>query len=109
MRISFWRKTPGSADKFLPLLYPSPATLLDYLEPEALVFQSEPIKIKERLRSTAWQWGEDLKDYLRRESCARAWTPFPETISMSKSSWSTGIACTWTPLSGAATIRLFPP
>ena len=57
-------KRPGSADKFLPLLYPSPATLLDYLEPEALVFQSEPIKIKERLRSTAWQWGEDLKDYL---------------------------------------------
>ena len=28
------------------------------------MFQSEPIKIKERLRSTAWQWGEDLKDYL---------------------------------------------
>lgn len=57
-------KRPGGADKFLPLLYPSPATLLDYLEPEAMVFQSEPIKIKDRLRSTAWQWTEDLKDYL---------------------------------------------
>ena len=56
-------RRPGSLDKFLPLIYPQPATLLDYCGTEDLIFQSEPIKIKERLRSVEWQWGEDVKEY----------------------------------------------
>lgn len=56
-------RRPGSLDKFLPLIYPQPATLLDYCGEEDIVFQSEPVKVKERLRSVEWQWGEDVKEY----------------------------------------------
>lgn len=55
---------PGSLDKFICLLYPQTATLFDYMPQDGLLFQSEPIKVKERLRSTQWQWGEDIKEYL---------------------------------------------
>ena len=53
----------GCADKYLPFLYDSAATLFDYTE-GSLLFVSEPLKAKERVRTTLWQWGEDLKDYL---------------------------------------------
>lgn len=53
----------GCADKFLPLLYEKPATLFDYLQSDMLLFVSEPVNSRERMRSTFWQWGEDLKDY----------------------------------------------
>lgn len=56
--------TLGCADKYLPFLYDSPATLFDYADPDTLLFVSEPLKAKERMRTTLWQWGEDLKDYL---------------------------------------------
>lgn len=52
------------ADKFLPFLYETTATLFDYMEPDTLLFVSEPAKAKERMRSTLWQWGEDLKELL---------------------------------------------
>ena len=53
------------ADKYLPLLYDSPVTLLGYFDPEnTLLFVSEPARVKERMRSAQWQWGEDLKGYL---------------------------------------------
>lgn len=51
------------ADKYLPLLYTEAATLFDYAG-DMLLFVSEPSKVAERVRSTQWQWGEDLKDYL---------------------------------------------
>ncbi len=54
----------GNADKFLPLLYGGTASLFDYIGEEFLVFVSEEAKAKEQLRSTLWQNGEDLKDYL---------------------------------------------
>lgn len=53
----------GCADKYLPFLYDSAATLFDYTE-GSLLFVSEPLKAKERVRTTLWQWGEDLKAYL---------------------------------------------
>ena len=56
--------TLGSLDKFLPILYPRTATLFDYIDSGELVFLSEPVRIKERVRSTQWQAGEDLKAYL---------------------------------------------
>ncbi|MFR3922856.1 MAG: hypothetical protein ACLTYN_13755 [Dysosmobacter welbionis] len=64
------------------------------------MFQSEPIKIKERLRSTAWQWGEDLKDYLEEGILCKGLDAFSGDYIYVQSGWSTGIACTWTPLSG---------
>ena len=55
----------GSIDKFISLVYPETATLLDYFPAEtSLVFFSEGNKLKERMRSSLWQWGEDLKSYL---------------------------------------------
>ncbi len=51
------------ADKYIPLLYGSPATLFDYTG-GMLLFASEPSKLAERVRSVQWQWGEDVKDYL---------------------------------------------
>ncbi len=54
------------ADKFLPWLYgDAPATLFSYLEEGDLLFVSEAVKEKERMRSTQWQWGEDLKTCLQ--------------------------------------------
>jgi transcription-repair coupling factor (superfamily II helicase) len=57
-------RRPGSMDKFIGLIYGEPATLLSYFGPQDLVFWSEPVKLRERLRTALWQWGEDLKDYL---------------------------------------------
>ena len=55
----------GSMDKFLSFVYPQPATLLDYFSPEdSLFFYSEGNRLKERMRTALWQWGEDLKAYL---------------------------------------------
>ncbi len=55
----------GSMDKFLPLIYEKPATLFDYFDPSnSLLFLSEGNKLKERTRTTAAQWAEDLPAYL---------------------------------------------
>jgi len=54
----------GCADKYISFLYDTATTLFDYMKPDTLLFVSEPIKAKERMRSTLWQWGEDLKEFL---------------------------------------------
>ena len=54
----------GCADKFIPFLYDKPATVFDYADENTLLFVSEPVKNKEKVRTSLWQWGEDLKDYL---------------------------------------------
>jgi transcription-repair coupling factor (superfamily II helicase) len=54
----------GCADKFLPLLYGKTSTLFDYLAQDMLLFVSEPVKLRERMKSVLWQWGEDLKTML---------------------------------------------
>ena len=57
-------RRPGSMDKFITLLYQPCATLFDYLAYDGVLFLSEPIQIKERIRSSTWQLNEDIKDYL---------------------------------------------
>ena len=54
----------GCADKYYSLIYETPASVFDYLTEETLVFVSEQTKINERMKSTQWQWSEDIKDYL---------------------------------------------
>ncbi|MCH5352558.1 MAG: transcription-repair coupling factor [Acutalibacter sp.] len=55
----------GSLDKFITMIYPNTATLFDYFSPEdSLLFFSEGNKLKDRMRTTLWQWGEDLKSFL---------------------------------------------
>lgn len=68
----------GCADKFYPLLYDAPATLFDYFAEDILLFVSEAAKVKERARSTAWQWGEDLKDYLEEGVLCRGLDSYSE-------------------------------
>lgn len=53
-----------SIDKYYSLVYEKPSTLFDYIPSDFLVFVSEQVKLKERMRATIWQWGEDIKDYL---------------------------------------------
>ena len=53
------------ADKYITMLYDRTATLLDYFSlNDTLVFVSEFHKGKERIRTTQWQWAEDVKEYL---------------------------------------------
>jgi len=55
----------SSIDKYIHFIYKSPATLFDYFEShDSLIFFSEGNKLKERMRTTLWQWGEDLEAYL---------------------------------------------
>ena len=51
-------------DKFLPLLFQTPACLLDYCGKDDLLAVSESVNARERMRSTQLHWGEDLKAYL---------------------------------------------
>ena len=50
---------PASLDKYIPLIYDTPATLFDYAQ-DALTVVSEPAKVKERARTYLWQMGEDV-------------------------------------------------
>ena len=69
-------RRPGSMDKFITLLYEPCATLFDYLHYDGLLFLSEPIKIKERIRSSTWQLSEDIKGYLAEGVLCRGLTEF---------------------------------
>ena len=54
-----------SIDKFITLVYPETATLFDYFADEdSLLFFSESNKLKDRMHTTLWQWGEDLPGML---------------------------------------------
>ena len=53
-----------SIDKYYSLIYETPANLFSYIPDDFFVFVSEQSKLKERMRATIWQWGEDIKDYL---------------------------------------------
>ncbi|MGX8701250.1 transcription-repair coupling factor [Caproiciproducens sp.] len=66
----------GCADKYISLLYGAAATLFDYMEPDTLLFVSEPVKSKERMRSTLWQWGEDVRDLLQEGTLCRGLDTF---------------------------------
>ena len=70
----------GSMDKFISLVYDRPATLFDYFPPEgSLLFFSEGNKLKERMRTTLWQWGEDVKAYLEEGLLCKGLDMFTET------------------------------
>ena len=69
----------GSMDKFLPLLG-EPATLLDYFPPEeSLLAFSEGSKLRERLRTGAVQWAEDLKAYLAEGTLCKGLDTYTKT------------------------------
>ncbi|HCC35247.1 MAG TPA: transcription-repair coupling factor [Ruminococcaceae bacterium] len=49
-----------SYDRFLRLIYPTPATLFDYAE-DAVLFVSEAAKVREHARTFEWRTGEELQ------------------------------------------------
>ncbi len=54
----------SSNDRYLPICFGGkPGTLLDFA-PDALLFVSEPSRVRERAKNTLWQHGEDLKALL---------------------------------------------
>ena len=68
----------GCLDKFITLLYDKTATLFDYAGDDTLFFLSESTKCRERMRSTLWQWGEDVKEYLEEGVLCRSLSQFSE-------------------------------
>lgn len=80
----------GSIDKFIGLVYDSPATLLDYITDE-IVFISEQTKVLDRQNAVLWQTNEDLKDYFAAGTLCRGF----ETYSLDKSGvWDFFSKCT---------------
>ncbi|MDR0532003.1 MAG: transcription-repair coupling factor [Oscillospiraceae bacterium] len=55
---------PNSIDRYLPLIYPRAATVLDYLEPGGLLVFGESFNLKERAQACEKLWHEDFKGYL---------------------------------------------
>ena len=54
---------PEAMDKYLPIRYPRPATLLDYFENSLLILE-EPASIREADRATEFRRGEELSSLL---------------------------------------------
>lgn len=70
----------GSMDKFLPLVYERPATLFDYFdERDSFIVFSEGARLKERLRTSLVQWGEDLTAYLEEGLLCKGLDKYSET------------------------------
>ncbi len=61
---------PAAPDKYLPLIYPEAATVLDYAA-DALLFVSETQKVRERVRSAEWQLQEDIKALLEEDQLCK--------------------------------------
>lgn len=54
---------PQSLDRWLPLIYPEPATIFEYL-PDAVVYLCDTGNCRETLRAVALQQGEEIKALL---------------------------------------------
>lgn len=69
----------SSMDKFISLVYEKHATLVDYFDADSslLVF-SEGSSLKEKMRTTMWQWGEDIKDLMSDSVLCRGLDTFSE-------------------------------
>jgi len=74
---------PG-ADRFITQIYESPCTLLDYIERPVMIVSEWPA-VKERIRTTDWQYGEDitqlLEEGLLTEGCGEIYMPLPALVS----------------------------
>lgn len=67
---------PASLDKYLPLLCPREATLLDYFEKDTLFFVSEYGDVKERLRASTDRQTEEIKALLEDGTLCKGLTRF---------------------------------
>lgn len=70
--------SPASLDKYIPLIYPELATLLDYAQ-GAVIGISELARVKERMRTSRWQLEEDIKTLLEEGQLCRGLTDYALT------------------------------
>lgn len=70
----------GQLDKYIPVIYEKPETLFDYLAKENFIFLSEPTKIKDRVRSSEWQWGEDIREFFEDGVLCRGLDKYQEDL-----------------------------
>ncbi len=68
-------RLPASMDKYIPLIYDTPATLFDYCG-DSLLFVSEIGKIRERARTFHWQLQEDIKGLMEEGELCKGLTAF---------------------------------
>lgn len=61
--------TPGSLDRFLPILYGRPFTLFDHLPDNGLLLISDPAACREGLTAALWQLNEDVVSLLEQGIC----------------------------------------
>ncbi|MDR0404385.1 MAG: transcription-repair coupling factor [Oscillospiraceae bacterium] len=57
-------KTIGSIDKFLPVIYKNPCSLMSYFKNDEFLFIFENAKIKDLFRAQELAYQEDLRNYL---------------------------------------------
>jgi len=69
---------PGSMDKYLPLIYPAKANAFTYMR-DALLFVSEPAKVRERVRTYRWQLEQDETALLEEGLLCRALMEYAPT------------------------------
>lgn len=69
----------GCMDKYYALIYDERATLFSYFDTDSLLFFSEGTKLKERMRTTLWQWGEDVRGLLSEGVLCKELDMFTET------------------------------
>ena len=69
----------GSLDKYYTFIYETPATLFSYFDTDSLLVFSEGAKLKERMRTTIWQWGEDVRGLFTEGVLCRGLDTYTET------------------------------
>lgn len=57
-------------DKYIKLIYPEPACLLDYFTGRSLVFVRSTGNVQDRLRASEWQMGETIKSLIENGTLA---------------------------------------
>ncbi len=66
----------SSIDKFIGEVYDKPATLLDYLDKDGLVFVSEYNNVRERAKAFEFQYKENLDEYFRDGALCRGFETY---------------------------------
>ncbi len=66
----------SSIDKFIGVVYEKPATLLDYIDKNGLVFVSEYGNIKERAKALEFQFNDSLADYFKDGTLCRGFETY---------------------------------
>lgn len=72
------RLKPASTDKYIPLIYENPSTVLNYAD-DALLFVSDTAKVKERGNAAQTLLLEDIKDFLESGELCRGLDRFALT------------------------------